>query len=243
MKAKSIGKATALLFAREGAKVVIGDILEEEGAKTLEEIRASGGEGIFVKLDVRKQEDWERAVSLTLSQFGKIDVLANIAGIQIRRRCLEEVTLDDWERIMAVNATGVFLGTKAVMEPMKRNGSGSIVNMASMSGIVGISSNAGYAASKGAVRAFNKYAAIQLAKYGVRVNAISPGGVATTLNDPLPGEPPPDPERRRRALERHPLGRIGEPEEIAYAALYLASDESSFMTGAELVIDGGFTAQ
>jgi len=240
---KSIGKATALLFAREGAKVVLGDILEEECARTLGEVQAGGGEGFVSKLDVTKPADWERIVDLAVSRYGRIDVLANIAGIQIRRGSIDEVTLEDWERIMAVNATGVFLGTKAVLEPMKQNGGGSIVNMASMSGIVGISANAGYAASKGAVRAFNKYAAIQLAKYGIRVNAISPGGVATTLNEPLPGEPPPDPEARRRALERHPLGRIAEPEEIAHAALYLASDDSSFMTGAELVVDGGFTAQ
>ena len=241
-KGRSIGKATALLFAREGAKVVIGDILEEEGADTLSELRTNGGEGIFTKLDVTKQEDWQQAVDLTLSQFGKIDVLANIAGIQIPRPSLQEVTLDDWERIMAVNATGMFLGTKAVMEPMKRNGGGSIVNMCSMSGIVGISSNAGYAASKGAGRAFTKYAAIQLAKFGIRVNAVSPGGVATTLIDPPPGAPP-DPEKLRRAVERHPLGRIGQPEEIAHAVLYLASDESSFTTGTEMIVDGGFTAQ
>ena len=242
-RGKSIGQATARLFAQEGARLIIGDVLENEGRNTLEEIRSNGGKGVFVKLDVRSQEDWEHAVTLALSEYGKVDVLANIAGIQIRRRSLEEVTLDDWQGIMAVNATGMFLGTKAVMEPMKRNGRGSIINMCSISGIVGISTNAGYAASKGACRAFNKYAAVQLAKYGIRVNAISPGGVATTLNEPPPGEPPPDPESRRFAMARHPLGRIGEPEEIAYAALYLASDESSFMTGAELVIDGGFTAQ
>ncbi len=236
--ARGIGAAIARLFASEGAKVCIGDILQEDGNKTVQEILSKGYPALFVKLDVTQPDDWARAVSQTLAQLGGLDILVNNAGIQIARP-LEEMTLETWNKVMAVNITGVFLGTKAVLETMKKNRRGSIVNISSISGIVGTSGSAPYAASKGAVRVFTKYSAIQLAKYGIRVNSIHPGVVET----PLTAAGLSDPERRQRSISLHPLGRLGTPEDIAYGALYLASDESSWVTGTELVIDGGFTAQ
>jgi NAD(P)-dependent dehydrogenase (short-subunit alcohol dehydrogenase family) len=236
--ARGIGAATARVFAREGARVAIGDLLEKEGKVTAAEIGAAGGEALFVRLDVTSQEDWAEAVKATLSAFGRLDILVNNAGIQIGRP-LEEVTLEDWEKVMAVNSTGVFLGTKAVLDAMESQKSGAIVNIASISGMVGISASAAYTASKGGVRAMTRYAAIQLARHGIRVNAICPGVVESPLTAPGLS----DPERRQRSISLHPIGRLGQPEDIAYGALYLASDEASFVTGAELVIDGGFTAQ
>ncbi|MDP3062361.1 MAG: glucose 1-dehydrogenase [Chloroflexota bacterium] len=237
--ARGIGAATARLFAREGARVAISDILEAEGARTAEEIRAAGGEASYVRLDVRAPDDWKRAVDATVSKYGRLDILVNNAGIQIARPSFEQVTLEDWEKVMAVNATGVFLGCKAVVEQMKRQRSGSVVNISSISGIVGISAQAAYAASKGGVRIFTKYLAIQLARYGIRANSIHPGGVETVMTN-FGGT---DPEARKRSIAAHPLGRLGQPEDIAYGALYLASDEASWVTGSELVIDGGYTAQ
>tara|TARA_B100000029_G_scaffold168695_1_gene164883 strand:- start:7663 stop:8415 length:753 start_codon:yes stop_codon:yes gene_type:complete len=237
--AKGIGAATAALFAREGCCVVLGDVLNELCNETAERIQADGGSAICVPLDVTDPEQWENAVGVTLDTHGRIDALVNNAGIQRIRSSFDEVTLGDWEDIMAVNATGVFLGAKSVIEPMKTQQGGSIVNMSSISGLVGISANAGYAGSKGAVRIFTKYLAVQLGEYGIRANSIHPGGVDTDLTAATMS----DPVARKMADERHPIGRVGQPEDIAYGALYLASDESSWVTGSELVIDGGFTAQ
>jgi NAD(P)-dependent dehydrogenase (short-subunit alcohol dehydrogenase family) len=237
--ARGIGAAIATLFAREGCAVVLGDIENELCDRTAERIRSDGGNATSLNLDVTSPGDWQDAVEATLAAHGRIDILVNNAGIQRIRSSFDEVTLEDWEAIMAVNATGVFLGAKAVVDTMKEKRAGSIVNMSSISGLIGGSANAGYAGSKGAVRIFTKYLAIQLGKYGIRSNSIHPGGVETDLTASSMS----DPVARKAADEAHPIGRVGQPEDIAYAALYLASDESSWVTGSELVIDGGFTAQ
>tara|TARA_B100001013_G_scaffold95628_1_gene53456 strand:- start:244 stop:1092 length:849 start_codon:yes stop_codon:yes gene_type:complete len=237
--ARGQGAAEAKLFAKEGAKVVFGDILDDEGRKTEAEIQEIGGEALYIHLDVTKEEDWQNMVSETVNKFGKIDILVNNAGV-VSWGILEDTTTEEWDRVMDINAKGVFLGTKAVIPEMRKAGGGSIVNISSISGIIGQDSiQPVYNASKGAVRLFTKSTAIQYAGENIRANSVHPGSVATDMN----AERRSDPELLAKSLSRIPLGRIGEPEDIALGVLYLASDESSFITGSELVIDGGFSAQ
>ncbi len=237
--ARGMGAAEARMFAREGAKVVIGDVLEAEGRQVEAEINETGGRCVFVRLDVTQESQWQQAVETAVARFGKLDVLVNNAGIALRG-VLEDTSSEDWDRVMDVNAKGVFLGTKAAIPEMRKAGGGSIVNISSMSGMVGKSYiQPVYNASKGAVRIFTKSAAIQYAKEGIRVNSVHPGPIDT----PMAGERLNNPELQRQADERSPMGRTAHPDEVAYGVLFLASDESSFMTGSELVIDGGATAQ
>lgn len=237
--ARGMGAVEARLFAREGAKVVIGDILEEEGRQTETDINEDGGDCLFVRLDVTSETDWQQAVSTTVARFGKLDILVNNAGV-VAWGNLEDTTSQEWDRVMEVNAKGVFLGTKAAIPEMRKAGGGSIINISSISGLIGQDSiQPVYNASKGAVRLLTKAAAIQYAREGIRVNSVHPGSVAT----PMTAARRADPELYQLSLSRIPLGRVAQPEEIAYGVLYLASDESSFVTGSELVIDGGFTAQ
>ncbi|HIM89590.1 MAG: glucose 1-dehydrogenase [SAR202 cluster bacterium] len=237
--ARGMGAAEAKLFAREGAKVIICDVLEDEGRQTEAEINEVGGDAVFVKLDVTSQDEWENAVNTAIERFGKLDILVNNAGI-IVQSTIEDMTVELWDKVMDVNAKGVFLGTKTAIPHMKEAGGGSIVNISSISGIVGQDNvNAGYNASKGAVRIFTKAAAVQYAKENIRVNSIHPGPIAT----PMTAEGRADPERVALTLDRTPLGRYGEPEEVANAVLFLASDEASYVTGSEIVVDGGYTAQ
>ncbi|HAC18922.1 MAG TPA: glucose 1-dehydrogenase [Dehalococcoidia bacterium] len=237
--ARGMGAAEAKLFAREGAKVIICDVLEDEGRQTEAEINEVGGDAVFVKLDVTSQDEWENAVNTAIERFGKLDILVNNAGI-IVQSTIEDMTVELWDKVMDVNAKGVFLGTKTAIPHMKEAGGGSIVNISSISGIVGQDNvNAGYNASKGAVRIFTKAAAVQYAKENIRVNSIHPGPIAT----PMTAEGRADPERVALTAERTPLGRYGEPEEVANAVLFLASDEASYVTGSEIVVDGGYTAQ
>ena len=237
--ARGMGAAEARMFAREGAKVVIGDILEAEGSQVEAEINETGGECVFVHLDVTQESQWQRAVETAVSRFGKLDVLVNNAGI-VLRGVLEDTSAEDWDKVMDVNAKGTFLGTKAAIPAMRKAGGGSIVNISSMSGMVGQTYiQPVYNASKGAIRIFTKAAAVQYAKEGIRVNSVHPGAIDTLMA----GERLTNPELQREANERTPMGRTAHPDEVAYGVLFLASDESSFMTGSELVIDGGATAE
>ena len=236
--ARGIGAATARLLAQEGAAVVIGDLLEEEGQQTEAKITESGGQATFVYLDVTKEPDWANAISVAVGSYGKLDVLVNNAGIS-GRTTVEETTEELWDRVMAVNAKGVFLGTKLAIPAMRKAGGGSIINISSIYGIVGSETSAAYHSSKGAVRLFTKAAAIQYAKEGIRVNSVHPGFVDSPMTRQFHQNPGVQQER----IDRTPLGRMGMPEDIANGILYLASDESAFVTGSELVIDGGMTAK
>jgi len=237
--ARGMGAVEAKMFATEGAKVVLGDLLETEGRKVESEIRATGAEAIFVRLDVTSESDWKNAVDTAVTRFGTLNVLVNNAGVSGHGR-IEDVTLDMWNRVMNINSTGVFLGTRTAIPAMRRGGGGSIVNISSQLGLVGVdNSSPQYQASKGAVRLLTKATAIQYAKDRIRANSVHPGPIVTPMTEARRA----DPESYRLTVSRIPLGRYGEPEDVAYGVLYLASDESSFMTGAELVIDGGWTAQ
>jgi NAD(P)-dependent dehydrogenase (short-subunit alcohol dehydrogenase family) len=235
--ARGIGAACARLLAREGAAVVLGDVLEKEGRETETEIIEAGGRALFAPLDVTSEEDWGRAVQAAVARYGKLDVLVNNAGIS-NRRGLGEISIEAWDRVMGVNAKGVFLGTKAAIPEMRKAGGGSIINISSIYGLVGSEGSGAYHASKGAVRLFTKATAIQYAREGIRANSVHPGFVETLLTSQFHDRP----GVRENRLSRTPAGRLGVPEDIAPGILYLASDESSFVTGSELVIDGGMTA-
>ena len=236
--ARGIGAAEARLFAREGASVVIGDVLEERGEQVAVGIGEAGGHALFVRLDVRREADWKKAVQQTVETFGKLDVLVNNAGIYSIVP-IEDTSTEEWDEVMAVNVRGVFLGTKHAIPAMRRSGGGSIVNVSSTAGIVASARGSAYGTSKGAVRLLTKYTAVQHAKDGIRSNSIHPGPIDTDMIAANVATP----EGRAASIARVPLGRLGAVEDVAYGALFLASDESSFMTGSEVVIDGGVTAQ
>jgi cyclopentanol dehydrogenase len=237
--AKGQGAAETRLFVREGAKVVFGDILDGDGKKVEAEIRDTGGEATYVHLNVTREADWRAAVATAVERYGKLNVLVNNAGILLRAK-IEATTEEDWDRIMAVNVKGVFLGTKCALPAMRQAGGGSIINISSTAGLVGSpGETAAYTATKGAVRLFTKATAIQHAKENIRCNSVHPGPIATDMiKDML--------ENRaawEQRLRRLPMGRAGTADDVGYGVLYLASDESSYVTGSELVIDGGWTAQ
>jgi 3(or 17)beta-hydroxysteroid dehydrogenase len=237
--ARGIGAAITKILAQEGAKVVIGDVLEDAGQKTAAEINDAGGECVFVRLDVTSEAAWNSAVGEAVSRFGKLDILVNNAGVT-SRGMIEDISVDDWTRVMDVNVKGGFLGTKASIPLMRANGGGSIVNISSGAAIAPQPNTSGaYSASKGAVRIFTKSTAIQYAGENIRCNSVHPGPVETDMLN-LSRE---DDTELATMKARVPLGRFGSAEDIAYGVLYLASDESSFVTGSELVIDGGRTAQ
>ncbi len=237
--ARGQGATEARMFAQEGARVVIGDIRDELGMQVEAEIRELGGEAVYLHLDVTSDDDWQRAIETAEQQFGKVDVLVNNAAIVLRKD-IEETTGEDWDNIMAINAKGVFLGTRAVIPAMRRTGGGSIINISSISGLVSIGPPA-YIATKGAVRLFTKSTAIQYASENIRANSIHPGSVDTDMRREGLGSQ--TEEEIQARVDNIPLGRVGTTEDISYGALFLASDESSFMTGSELVIDGGYTAK
>ena len=247
--ARGQGAAEARLFAREGAAVVIGDILDEEGLKLEAEIRELGGQATYVHLDVTEPEQWESAVSRATSEYGKLDILVNNAGIGSAQTggldapLIDGTSTELWDRILDVNGKGVFLGTKAAIPAMRAAGGGSIVNISSIAGMVGLAPATGaaaaYGASKGAVRLLTKSTAVQYGAEGIRCNSIHPGFIETAMTElrlSVPGA-------RDEAASATPLRRIGTVDDIANGVLFLASDESSFMTGSEMVIDGGWIAQ
>jgi NAD(P)-dependent dehydrogenase (short-subunit alcohol dehydrogenase family) len=235
--ARGIGAAQARLFAAEGAAVVLGDIREQELKSLSEELRAQDAQVETCTLDVTEAADWEAAVELAERTFGKVNGLINNAGI-LSMAGYEDTTIEVWDRIIAVNQTGVFLGTKAVVPAMRRAGGGSVLNISSIFGIVGSGGATAYQASKGAVRLMTKTAAVQYVGDGIRFNSLHPGAIDTSMLE----EEVPD-EALSGIVAATPMQRMGRPEEVALAACYLVSDESSYVTGSELVIDGGYTAQ
>ena len=236
--ARGQGAVEAKLFASEGASVVIADILDDEGRQVEAEIAESGGNATYVHLDVTSESQWNDAVNTAVERYGKLDILVNNAGILIRAG-VEDTTEQDWDRIMDINAKGVFLGTKAAIPAMREAGGGSIINISSVAGLQGSPGSAAYSSTKGAVRILTKSTAVQYALEGIRCNSVHPGLIYTDMTkDTLD-----TPEGERNWRERVPIGRIGVSEDVAKGVMFLASDESSYMTGSELVIDGGITAQ
>ena len=237
--ANGMGETEAKMFAQEGARVVVADVLEAEGQQVAEAIIASGGDAFFVRLDVTKEEDWQEAVTTTVARFGKLDILVNNAGIS-GTHDQDIMSIAAWDRLMNINAKGTFLGMKYAIPALQRAGGGSIVNISSISGIVGQDYiHMGYNASKGAVRLMTKSAAVQYAKDGIRVNSVHPGMMPPMRSAVASA----DPERRQQRRALVPMGREGRREEVGYAVLFLASDEASYITGTELVVDGGLLAQ
>jgi NAD(P)-dependent dehydrogenase (short-subunit alcohol dehydrogenase family) len=234
--AHGMGEAEVRLFAAEGAKVIVADILETEAQRVAANIRASGGEAMAAKIEVTSEPEWRALIAEAVTAHGRLDILVNNAGIS-GSSVGNPDGLEGWHRIIAVNQTSVFLGTKLAAEQMMKTGGGSIINISSIMGFVGSTSgHPAYHASKGAVRIYSKAAAVRYGPSGVRVNTVHPGYMPPMLNATNAGE-------RADKIAMTPLRRIGKPIEVAYGVLFLASDEASFITGAELVIDGGFIAQ
>lgn len=236
-----IGRATALLFAQEGAKVVVAELDPENGTQTAATIQEKGGDAIFVATDVTKSDDCQKMVRAAVDTYGRLDILVNNAGLSGRIFVEQGLSEEEvWDKVMAVNAKGVALGCKYAIPEMIKAGGGSIVNIGSIVGLVGMTAASAYGPSKGAVIALTRALAVAHAKDKVRVNTVCPGVVNTTFFSEEQRE---DPQWVAQWEARHPIGRLGRPEDIAYACLYLASDESSFVTGSALVVDGGYTAQ
>jgi NAD(P)-dependent dehydrogenase (short-subunit alcohol dehydrogenase family) len=237
--AGGIGRASALRFAREGACVVATDVNGDGAREVAEAIQAAGGRAIGLAHDVGSEAAWTEVVHAAVKAFATVDVLFNNAGIFVLKP-LAETELVEWERLMAINVTGVFLGMKHIMPLMAGKGRGSVINASSIAGLVGAPRTTMYSASKGAVRAMTKAAALEYAARGVRVNSIHPGFVDTAMADYACGTV--GRSKQELGIAASPMGRLGTVDEVASLALFLASDESSYMNGAELVLDGGFTA-
>jgi cyclopentanol dehydrogenase len=235
--ARGQGAAEARLFAREGAAVVLGDVLVELGEQVAREISGAGGRAVFVPLDVSREADWTAAVELAERSFGRLDVLVNNAGI-LGRPGILATTIEQWERVVAVNQTGPFLGMRAAIPAMRRAGGGSIVNISSALAEVGYGESASYTAAKGALTALTRTVAVELAHEGIRVNVVHPGVIDTPMVDDAMGD---DEAARAAQLESAPMRRAGRAEEVAAAVLYLASDEASFVIGATVPVDGGLS--
>lgn len=232
-----IGEATALTFAKEGARVVVADVVDSAGNDTVEQIRAAGGDSIYIRADVTSADDIQGMVSATISNYGKLDVLFNNAGIAMRL-AVADLPEEDWDRCIAINLKGAYLGSKYAIPAMITNGGGSIINTASIYGIVGGLNRAAYVASKGGIVNLTRGMALDYAKNNIRVNCICPGFTDTPIIQNIVETP----DRYKALVDQHPLGRLAKPLDIAFGALYLASDESAFVTGIALPIDGGYTS-
>ncbi len=243
--ARGIGKATCILLAEEGAKTAVTDIIDDEGGQVVEEIRKNGGEAEFWHLDTSDEEAVSTVFRQVKDRFGAIDVLVNNAGISGTNVPTHEISEADWQKVIDINVKGVFLCTKHAIPYMKeQSGGGSIINLSSIYGIVSAPDLPAYHASKGAVRLMSKTDALLYAKEGIRVNSVHPGYIWTPLVEELASRSEEGVDAFREKLaQKHPVGQVGQPEDIAYGILYLASDEAKFVTGSELVIDGGYTAR
>ena len=233
-----IAGAYAWLASNEGSAIVITDIDTESGKLTADQINESGGDAVFIKLDVTDEKNWQESINFATTHYGGIDILINSAGIHTLKN-IEETSGEEWDRMMAIHAKGTFLGTKYAVPEMRKRGGGSIVNISSMCAMFGSPTNTAYHAAKGAIRSFTKSAAIQYAEEGIRVNSVHPGYTET----PFTTAPFSLPGALESRLSKIPLGRLASAEEIANSVLFLASDDASYVTGAELVVDGGFLAQ
>ena len=245
--ASGLGEAIARMLAREGATVVLADLNDAPGKRVLREIKAQGGSGLYVNLDVANEDHWTSAMAVVKKRFGRLNIAVNCAGTNIARSFPTDTTLADWRALMSVNLDGVFLGTKHAVAAMRDSDpiNGSIINISSVLGLVGFADIAAYNASKGGVRLYSKSVALSCAekRLNIRVNTVHPGFTDTPLLRKAMArfEDPKEANRVYDALQ--PMGHLGTPEDIAFGVLYLASDESKFVTGAELVIDGGYTAR
>lgn len=240
--ASGIGEATAKLFAKEGAEVVVADVQTDKGRAVVAAIEAAGGEAAFIKANVVREGDAKRMVDFAVKKYGRLDILFNNAGVENPKPEVE-TSVAEWDKVMDVNVKGVFLGTKYAVPVMKRNGGGSIINTSSVFGLIGSPGFAAYHASKGAVRLLTKATALAHAGDNIRANSICPGVIETPMFAEVLSQAPNPDAARAEWMRTEPIGRFGRPDDIAYGALYLASDESAYVTGTELVIDGGYTAQ
>jgi NAD(P)-dependent dehydrogenase (short-subunit alcohol dehydrogenase family) len=234
-----IGRDTAVLFAKAGAKTVVAGRREKEGKETVELIRAAGGDGLFVKTDVARAADVEALVQNTVEKFGRLDIAFNNAGVEEAFVPITDESEENWDRTIDINLKGTWLCLRAeIRQMLKQGGGGAIVNMASVAGLIGTAGSAAYAASKHGVLGLTKSAALESAQSGIRINAVCPAVIETPMGDRLFGEP----GIQKFILGLHPIGRFGKPMEIAEAVLWMCSDRASFMTGNSLVLDGGFMA-
>jgi len=235
--ASGIGKATAELFAKQGAQVVLSDIQEEAGKATTESIVAAGGKAIFFKTDVSKPEEMEALVNFAIKTYGKLDVAVNNAGIGGELNLIADMSLEGWQKVIGINLNSLFYGMKYQIKAMLKNGSGSIVNISSILGSVGFAGSAGYTAAKHGVVGLTQAAALEYSAQGIRVNAVGPGFIETPLLDAL------DAEMKKQLVSLHPIGRLGKSEEVAELIYWLSSDKSSFVTGSYYPVDGGYLAR
>lgn len=242
--ALGIGEATCFLLAQHGAKVAVTDIKDAQGKAVADKINAQGGQAEYWHLDTSKEADVKQVFASICDKFGKIDVLVNNAGIAGINKPTHEIAAEEWDKVMDINVKGVFFCTKHVIPYMQKQGGGSIVNLSSIYGIISAQDIPPYHASKGAVRLMTKTDALLYAKDKIRVNSIHPGFIWTPLVEDLGKQFSEGVSAFRKHIdELHPIGHVGEPNDIAYGILYLASDEAKFITGSELVIDGGYTAR